>query len=182
MRSDRSDHQPTDVTLRLVTSRHPETVGDHEPWPTGAIGVLTLPSGARVRGRSVRHPAPSGPHPTYGLYLTWPRPPATTWPQAWVRWPDFGLPLRFETAALALVHAYDASFSQRLEVGCSGGRGRTGTGLAALAVCAGLAPDRAIAHVRAQYDRHAVETPWQRAYLAWFARWLIARPGAEAHR
>lgn len=142
------------------------------PWEPGAAGVLELPGGRSVRGRSVRRPAPAGALPTYGLYLTGLRPPATPWPQRWVPWPDFGLPMGFAAAARALANAYDAAATERVELGCGGGRGRTGTGLACLAVCAGLPPSKAIAHVRAEYDAHAVETPWQRWYVGWFARRL----------
>ena len=85
-------------------------------------------------------------------------------------WPDFGLPARWQSAAAALVNAYDACGTQRVEVACGGGRGRTGTGLACLAVCAGLSPTSAVEYVRASYHPHAVETPWQAWYVEWFGR------------
>ena len=47
----------------------------------------------------------------------------------------------------------------------TGGVGRTGTALAALAVLDGLDPGRAVAWVRAHYHPRAVETPWQRRWL-----------------
>jgi hypothetical protein len=40
--------------------------------------------------------------------------------------------------------------------------------LACLAVLDGTPPDRAVAYVRANYDSHAVETPWQRRYVEHF--------------
>ncbi len=141
-------------------------------WTPEEAGVLRLPDGRLVRGRSVRRPVPPGPSPAYGLYLTGLRPPDTPWPQRWVRWPDFAVPLRFTSAADELRTAYDAAATRRVELGCAGGRGRTGTGLACLAVCAGLPPAAAIAHVRAGYDARAVEAPWQRWYVGWFAGWL----------
>jgi hypothetical protein len=145
----------------------------HDPWEIGAnrsAGVVVLPGGVRVRGRSLRRPLPPGPHPTYGLSLTgWP-PPRTPWENTWVGWPDFGLPARWQSAAAALVNAYDACGTQRVEVACGGGRGRTGTGLACLAVCAGLSPTSAVEYVRASDHPHAVETPWQAWYVEWFGR------------
>lgn len=55
--------------------------------------------------------------------------------------------------------------SERVEVACGGGRGRTGTVLAAMAMLDGLDADAAIVWVRRGYDARAVETPWQRQWL-----------------
>lgn len=58
--------------------------------------------------------------------------------------------------------------TERVEVSCAGGRGRTGTALACLAVIDGVPAGQAVAFVRRHYDPHAVETPWQRRYVARF--------------
>lgn len=58
--------------------------------------------------------------------------------------------------------------AERVEVACAGGRGRTGTALACLAVLDGVPADRAVAFVRRNYDAHAVETPWQKRYVRRF--------------
>ena len=55
-----------------------------------------------------------------------------------------------------------------MEIACTGGRGRTGTALACLAILDGVPSAAAVAFVREHYDRHAVETPGQRRYVA---RW-----------
>jgi len=55
-----------------------------------------------------------------------------------------------------------------VEVACSGGRGRTGTALACLAVIDGVAATDAVQYVRQQYHRRAVETPYQRRYVRQF--------------
>lgn len=146
------------------------------PEPSGptADGVLRLPSGRLVRGRGLRRPAPAGPPAQFGLYLLGRRP---AWPSGgpaqeshWVRWPDFRLPAdRARTAAL-LREAWTRAATERVEIACGGGRGRTGTALACLAVLDGVAPERAVAYVREHYSRHAVETPWQRRYVAQFGR------------
>ncbi|NUP61376.1 MAG: protein phosphatase, partial [Nonomuraea sp.] len=58
---------------------------------------------------------------------------------------------------------------ERVEVACGGGRGRTGTALACLAVLDGVPAAEAVRYVRSHYDRHAVETPWQRRFVARFS-------------
>jgi protein-tyrosine phosphatase len=55
-----------------------------------------------------------------------------------------------------------------VEIACGGGKGRTGTALACLAVLDGVPPSEAVAYVRAGYHRWAVETPWQRRYVRTF--------------
>jgi len=139
-----------------------------DTWePTGA-GVLRLPSGRLVRGRALRQPLPEGPEPEFALYLLGQEPPAVNWDARWVRWPDFRLPADRAAAAGALREAWARAENERVEVACAGGRGRTGTALACLAVLDGVPRDEAVAYVRAHYSRHAVETPWQRRYVARF--------------
>jgi protein-tyrosine phosphatase len=58
--------------------------------------------------------------------------------------------------------------AERVEVACGGGVGRTGTALACLAVLDGVPAERAVAWVREHYHRRAVETPWQRRFVARF--------------
>ncbi len=65
--------------------------------------------------------------------------------------------------------AWERARTQRVEVACGGGRGRTGTALACIAVLDGVPADDAVAFVRRHFDPHAVETPWQRRYVARFA-------------
>jgi hypothetical protein len=142
---------------------------DERPlWPEDLPGVLVLPSGRRVRGRSVARGVPEGLGPTSGLYLLGRRPPATPWPAQWVRWPDFGLPARPLRTVGTVARALATTDEQRLEVACTGGTGRTGTVLAAMAVLDGLDPDDALRWVRERYRPRAVETPWQRQYLRLF--------------
>lgn len=137
-------------------------------WEPGRAGVLRLPSGRLVRGRGLRHPLPAGEHPTFALYLLGQRPPPVLWEARWLRWPDFGLPSEPATAADALREAWARAAAERVEIACEGGRGRTGTALACLAVLDGLAGGQAIAYIRQHYDPRAVETPWQRRYVRRF--------------
>ncbi|MFJ4691608.1 protein phosphatase [Streptomyces sp. NPDC088766] len=141
-----------------------------EPWPAELPGVLRLPSGRLVRGRGLRRPLdPTVPVPTYGLYLLGGAPPAVPWEARWIRWPDFRLPADRADARTALAEAWRRAADGRLEVACGGGRGRTGTALACLAVLDGVPAAGAVEFVRRHYDRHAVETPWQRRYVRRFA-------------
>jgi hypothetical protein len=133
-------------------------------------GVVTLPNGVSIRGRGLRHPPPPGLQPTLGLYLTAFPPSVQTWTSDWIRWPDFLVPLDWKEARSKLIAAYAAAIQQRLEVACSGGRGRTGTALACLAVLAGLEPWEAISFIRMRYHPGAVEVPWQGWFVHWFAQ------------
>ena len=69
-------------------------------------------------------------------------------------------------ALAALREAYQrACAGERVEAGCKGGTGRTGTALAALAILDGLTPAEAVSWVRRGYNPRAIETPWQRRWL-----------------
>ncbi len=137
-------------------------------WEPGAAGVLRLPSGRLVRGRGLRRPLPPGPVPTFALHLLGHEPPAVAWESRWVRWPDFRLPADRAAAAEALREAWRRAADERVEVACGGGLGRTGTALACLAVLDGVPSGEAVAYVREHYARRAVETPWQRRWVARF--------------
>ncbi|MFF5564820.1 protein phosphatase [Streptomyces sp. NPDC012623] len=140
-----------------------------ESWTSTDSGVLALPSGRLVRGRGLRRPLPGGAVPTYGVYLLGKPPPEVEWEARWLRWPDFRLPSSRTDAREALDEAWRRAAGERVEVACGGGRGRTGTALACLAVLDGVPPDDAVAFVRRHYHPRAVETPWQRRYVLGFA-------------
>lgn len=137
-------------------------------WNPTTTGVLRLPSGRLVRGRALHRPLPEGPRPAFALHLTGRRPPPVAWESRWLRWPDFRLPSDRPAAVAALHEAWTRAETERVEIACGGGRGRTGTALACLAVLDGVPNREAVAYVREQYDRHAVETPWQRRFVTRF--------------
>jgi protein-tyrosine phosphatase len=138
-------------------------------WDAAATGVLRLPSGRLVRGRALHAPMPSGPFPQFSVFLLGKRPSAVDWDSRWVRWPDFRLPSDAAEAGDALREAWRRAEGERVEVACAGGHGRTGTALACIAILDGVAPDDAVAFVRAGYDRSAVETCGQRRFVARFS-------------
>lgn len=124
-------------------------------------GVVALPSGARVRGRRLGEPAVPA---DFALVLG--RGPAPGCPHRRLRWPDFWVPVDPADAVDALREAHRRAVAgEAVVVGCSGGIGRTGTALAALAVLDGLPPEAAVRWVRTGYHPRAVETPWQRRWL-----------------
>ncbi|MER7011714.1 protein-tyrosine phosphatase family protein [Saccharopolyspora sp. NPDC000359] len=139
-----------------------------ELWDVRATGVLQLPSGRTVRGRGLRNPVPEGPEPDFTVHLLGRQPPPTEWESRWLRWPDFRLPTDRADARRVFREAWERAEHDRVEFACSGGRGRTGTALACLAVLDGVPASDAVAYVRVHYDRRAVETPWQKRYVAKF--------------
>ncbi|MEU6620879.1 protein-tyrosine phosphatase family protein [Streptomyces litmocidini] len=138
-----------------------------EDW-NSTDGILRFPSGVLVRGRGLRYPLPSGPTPSFAVYLLGKQPPPTEWEARWLRWPDFRLPKDRRQAREVLQEALTRAGNERVEVACGGGRGRTGTALACMAVLDGVPPDQAVAFVRRHYHPRAVETPWQRRFVLRF--------------
>lgn len=144
-----------------------------QSWEPAGAGVLRLPSGRLIRGRGLRRPPPPGPAPTFAVHLLGAPAPPAPWPCVWLRWPDFRLPGDREQASAVLHEAWRRAGTERVEIACGGGRGRTGTALACLAVIDGVPAGAAVEFVRRWYHPRAVETPWQRRYVARF----VARPG-----
>jgi hypothetical protein len=128
---------------------------------------MRLPSGRLIRGRGLGRPLPPGPVPAFGLYLL-EDPPTLPWQVRWVRWPDFGLPADPADARNAFAAALDRATTERVEVACWGGTGRTGTALACIAILDGVPADQAVAYVREHFRPHAVETAAQERYVRHF--------------
>jgi hypothetical protein len=128
---------------------------------------VRFPDGTKVRASPLRDRGVA--ECDFGLYMDsrW----APTWPATLIDWQDFGLPGDPAAAAAAIRDAYArAKAGERVEVGCAGGLGRTGTVLACMAVLAGVPADDAVAWVRQNYDVRAIETPEQEEWVGWFAR------------
>jgi protein-tyrosine phosphatase len=129
---------------------------------------MALPSGRLVRGRGLRIDNPYKPDPEFAVYLVGSDLYGVTWEYRWVDWPDFGLPANPEALRENLMEALARSSTERVEVGCVGGRGRTGTALACLAVLDGAPAADAVAYVRQHYSPDAVETLEQASFVAGF--------------
>lgn len=137
-------------------------------WSKDDAGVIVLPSGRMVRGRGLRNASLPGPAPDLGVYLLGTTPPTVEWNSLWIKWPDFWIPRDRLLARRVLEEAWERSLHENVEIACSGGKGRTGTALACLAVLDGVDPRESVSFVRQHYHHRAVETPWQRRYVERF--------------
>ena len=111
--------------------------GMSESWDPAAPGILRLPSGRLVRGRgSGGHCRTAPVHRSASTCLR--ASPAVSWESRWIRWPDFRLPADESEVLPALTEAWERAATERVEVACAGGHGRTGTALACLAILDGV--------------------------------------------
>jgi len=139
---------------------------DDRPRCAGHRDPVTLADGSVVWAVSFAgaDPYARDERPDYGLYLDerWSPP----WPHDHVHWPDFDVPADRAAAEAALAGLLArARAGERVEIGCLGGHGRTGTALALLAVLAGTPAPEAVAWVRSAYCPRAVETAEQEAFV-----------------
>jgi hypothetical protein len=142
------------------------------------MALVTFPDGTRIRASPIAERRVDDPERAFGLYLD--RQWAPTWPSAVIDWADFGLPADSEGAAGEIAAAFTrARGGELVEVGCLGGRGRTGTVLACMAVLAGVPVGEAVVWVRQAYRPEAVETPEQEEWVRWFAGWASRRSGED---
>ncbi|VEI12960.1 Protein-tyrosine phosphatase [Trueperella bialowiezensis] len=147
-----------------------EQVRKEQRWKA-APGVVEFPSGRRIRGRSWRQqaeePADLCIMLTTGVgsrlggnFVT-----SSANETIAIDWPDYRLPRRTSQAHDVLKTAWERSASERVEIVCRGGVGRTGTALAIIAVLEGMDPQEAIDFIKQNYAHDAVETPAQRAFV-----------------
>lgn len=128
--------------------------------------VVVLPDRTPVMASSfdVADPYTRDPQPNYGLYFDplW-QPP---WPHDQVDWPDLGVPTdRAELVAALRSMLGRARAGERVEVGCHGGHGRTGTALAVMAILTGHPAAEAVEWVRTTYCADAIETAEQERFV-----------------
>lgn len=134
--------------------------------------IVVLPDGTEVTAVSFDATDPYAREqlPDFGLYLD-PR-----WDPPWIHdhidWPDFGVPSDTVSLVAALRSLLErARRPDRVEVGCLGGHGRTGTALACLAIMTGVLPGDAVAWVRENYCTEAVESGQQETFVAGLVGW-----------
>lgn len=135
---------------------------------------LRFPDGTVLRTAALADRASNADWRQYGLYLDarW----APTWPATVLDWPDLGTPVDDLEAARAIRMAFErARAGIHVEVGCASALGRTGTVVAAMAVLAGVAPDRAITWTRTHHSPRAIESSRQEAWVLEHAH-HIGRP------
>jgi hypothetical protein len=150
--------EPTCVDPSHATTVHVLHVHEDE---------VVVPGGGTIVGVSHDAGYERRVRPDFGLYLDgrWSPP----WPHDHVTWPDFGLPSNVPALRRQLEDLLARSRrGQRVEVGCLGGHGRTGTLLACASVVCGHEPAAAVEWVRSTYCDAAVETPEQEAFVRSF--------------
>jgi Protein-tyrosine phosphatase len=136
------------------------------------MAPVALPDDVEVNARSLGSPR-AREQPDYGVYLCAQRVRhrrardwTGTWRATWLDWPPLGVPRDSAAAVAALVEAHQrAARGERVEIACGSGRSRTGTALAALAVCAGLEAEASIAWVKRSYPPARLITRGQRRWL-----------------
>lgn len=145
---------PRHARRRVEVHQHQDTVVLSDGTP---ITAVSFAAGAPYERDRV---------PDFGLYLDprW-RPP---WPHTHLEWPDFGVPDAAVRVSLQTTLSR-ARAGQRVEVGCLGAHGRTGTAMACLAILTGVPAARAVDWVRTAYCSEAVETPEQVKFVSDFA-------------
>jgi hypothetical protein len=148
------------TSYRLPSCRHNMT---QIRLPDDAGTLIHGSASTDVRGRA------NGPD--YGVYLHggWSAQSLATF----IPWEDYGTPYIpwAQVREVAEDFYRRAQAGQRVEVGCMGGHGRTGTFLACIVLLAdpNMTAAGAIAWVRKHYCEKAVEDVSQRHFVAWFA-------------
>lgn len=139
-------------------------------WQPGN-GVIELPSGRLIRGRSWRH-KPDEPADlavvlttSVGNRFGAPKVISSAKETLSIDWPDFRLPRRPAQARAILEDVWKRAENERVEIACAGGVGRTGTALAILGVIDGMDPVDAIELVQREYNPASCETRSQRAFV-----------------
>jgi protein-tyrosine phosphatase len=107
-----------------------------------------------------------GPESAFYLDARW-RDVDIAWPHEVIDWPDFNVIAPDELRRIAAGVAATRTDGARVEIGCLGGHGRTGTLLATvIGIVEHLTPSEAIGAARDRYCQHAVETPHQAQLVA----------------
>jgi hypothetical protein len=139
----------------------------YAPRCTHYQSPVVLPDGTVIYASGQHHDRMNDPIPDIAVYLDGSWTPDTI--AYHIGWHDYGLPTM--TADKVLLIASQvlrmARNGKRLEVGCIGGHGRTGTFLAILAMLSksSLTPGNAIAYVRKQHCHKAIESSSQEWYV-----------------
>jgi hypothetical protein len=104
--------------------------------------------------------------PDWGLYFDWGWHP--WWRAEHIDWPDYGVPSAWNVAIEQILTSIEkVQAGLKVEVGCIGAHGRTGTMLAVVNVILGCEPKAAINHVRTHHCEHAIESERQEWWVSW---------------
>ena len=128
---------------------------------------VVFPDGTKVNAVPLRERREDEAERDFGLYMDprW----EPSWPAELIEWEDFGVPADRERAAGQIAAAFErARAGERVEIGCAGGLGRTGTVLACTATLAGVPSAEAVEWVREHYDSRAIENEEQEEFVRAF--------------
>ena len=128
---------------------------------------VVFPDRTKVNAVPLRERREDEAERDFGLYMDprW----EPSWPAELIEWEDFGVPADRERAAGQIAAAFErARAGERVEIGCAGGLGRTGTVLACMATLAGVPSAEAVEWVREHYDSRAIENEEQEEFVRAF--------------
>lgn len=131
--------------------------------------IVELPNGVVVQATGLLR-SHADPDPDFGLYLDFRWAARNVpWDHVILDWPDFGVPADVDMTSREIREAFERALTgDRVEVGCWGGVGRTGTVLGCMAVLAGVPSDEARQWVRQHYNVRAIETEEQHDFVLTF--------------
>jgi len=93
----------------------------------------------------------------------------------YIAWPDMQVvPIPTLVQGIRWIN-HKLEGGEKVEIGCIGGHGRTGTMAAALLINQGMSAKKAIKKVRKTYCGKAIETKAQETMLKEYAQWLTSR-------
>lgn len=134
---------------------------------------ILLPNGVTIYASSHHHFRDKDElHPDFGVYLD------TIWsPDCLaysIPWNDHGLPTISldDVGHVAISLMEYAKAGKKIEIGCIGGHGRTGTLIAMLAILGGVRGKNAVRWVHKNYCEEAIESDQQEWLPLWFEGWL----------
>ena len=106
--------------------------------------------------------------PDWGLYADWGWKVAD-WRAEHIDWPDHNIPKNKTVAFEQIVDFYERmEEGVKVEIGCIGGHGRTGTILACFYVLGGKTAEQARQAVWSEYCKEAIEAKSQEWFVDWF--------------
>lgn len=138
---------------------------------------VKLPNGTIVYCTALRSANQIEGPPDFGLYADSGWVTTATWRNEMINWPDMSLPRNPDMALDQIEDAYQrACHDERVDLGCIGAHGRTGTILAIMVLMAtdgSMTGREAIKWVWDNYCSHAIETKRQEWFIEWAAGQLF---------
>lgn len=141
---------------------------------------VTFPDGTVIHGSSMIDRKDDDPDiPDIGAYF------ASSWQPAglayWVPWADYGLPQVSDKTLGIIINDLlkRAKAGERVEIGCMGGHGRTGTMMAIMATLCGVPVDDAQKWVHDNYCKEAIEGEKQVWFIKAFYAGMTGTPVPE---